>query len=669
MTDSDRAGRAFRDAAAQTPVPDAPTVSQVRRGVHSRRLRLTLATSAAVVVALAVGVGLLPTAGRPPGQIAAPVSAPAARPDDPAPPGWRTDYYRDVSFEVPQVWSYAYEPGCVDEDEVRTLPPGPYVSLGHSPLEAVSLCERVEPDLNEHLAVTPVEPGVVFKLIPEEHVHGVWILRRHVGNALVSVTSPDETRARRIADSIRPTVANAPCPPRSPVDRDGRVRPHPGLDLTSGDVEAVAVCQYEPGSGLRAALPLTVGEAEPFLDQLRGPMGLPAEACPGSEATPSEAPAALSVVVRITVDDEVQEAYVVAGDCRAGFRAGGVIDDGRGQWVLGRDSCRAIVTGPIRLVSPPPELEKTCALKPVARPTEPPDGPGPTGPASSPDNGWRTEYYRNVAFNVPATWGYADEPTSAWCAGNADGQPDAQQRKPYVSLGGAQVLPAIACPEMPASLITEHVSIRRVDGAGPPAYAETQAHGWWVAEAGVNGLRLAATSRDRERARRIVKSMTTDSDAAPCPPRHPLDQDQPVRPVPAFDLGSGASPGRVTVCQYETSVGVPDLGGLRAVLPLSPTAGSQLFDRLRRAPVKETSTCSHPNNSEVRVVLRFATDDGTREVFVAAAGCPDGYGPGYGGIDDGTTLRALTRDTCRAILQPPVRLEAASGDVGRLCLS
>ena len=357
---------------------------------------------------------------------------------------------------------------------------------------------------------------------------------------------------------------------------------------------------------------------------------------------------------------------MVAGDCRAGYRAAGLIDDGRSNWTLSRDGCRAVVTGPVRLVSPPHELEKICGLEPVARPTPVSTAPVPTDP--EPSDGWRTEYYRHVAFRVPATWGYADAPNSAWCAGDGDGQPDAQHRKPYVSLGGPQILPAIACPEIPTSLITEHVAIGLVDRDGPVPYAENRTDGWWIVESGVDGLRLAATSRDRERARRIVTSMQIHPNAAPCPPRHPLDQDQPVRPDPAYDLDSGGLPGPVTVCQYETSLGGRDPGGLKAVRPMASAAGAELFDQLRSAPAREASTCSYPNPSEIRVALRFADADGPREVFVAAAGCPDGDGPGYGGVDDGTTVRALTRDVCRAILQPPARLQAASGDVGRLCL-
>ena len=39
-----------------------------------------------------------------------------------------------------------------------------------------------------------------------------------------------------------------------------------------------------------------------------------------------------------------------------------------------------------------------------------------------------------------------------------------------------------------------------------------------------------------------------------------------------------------------------------------------------------------------------------------------------GGIDDGTTVRILTRPACQKLLTPPLALWSASGDVGRNCL-
>ena len=54
-------------------------------------------------------------------------------------------------------------------------------------------------------------------------------------------------------------------------------------------------------------------------------------------------------------------------------------------------------------------------------------------------------------------------------------------------------------------------------------------------------------------------------------------------------------------------------------------------------------------------------------VYVSSAGCPDDSGSA-GGIDDGTTLRTLTRNACQALLQPPIVLYSASGEIGNNCL-
>ena len=207
------------------------------------------------------------------------------------------------------------------------------------------------------------------------------------------------------------------------------------------------------------------------------------------------------------------------------------------------------------------------------------------------------------------------------------------------------------------------------EAAKPVPYAETRTHGWWVVTAEVDGLRLAATSRDRERARRIVESMADHAGCGPLPGPAPA-RPGPDRSDPTRRTTSPPGPirARSPCASTRRRSATATRAGSGPSRPLTAAAGAQLFDRLRSAPAKAATTCTAPNPSEIRVALRFATADGPREVFVAAAGCPDGDGPGYGGIDDGTTVRALTRDVCRAVLQPPLRLEAASGDVGRLCL-
>ena len=56
-----------------------------------------------------------------------------------------------------------------------------------------------------------------------------------------------------------------------------------------------------------------------------------------------------------------------------------------------------------------------------------------------------------------------------------------------------------------------------------------------------------------------------------------------------------------------------------------------------------------------------------REVYLQAGECADGA-TAYGGFDDGTNVRTLTRAGCRAVLIAPAELSSASRYVGNACL-
>ena len=136
MSDN-RAEQALRAALAGREIPTRrPIRSVIRRRVRDRRVGMAALASALVLL---VSAGAFVAADRGANQqqiVAAP--ADARLPADPAPDGWRTEYYRDISFEVPEAWGYAYEPGsdwCVDS---KTASRGrahrqPYVSLGRKP--------------------------------------------------------------------------------------------------------------------------------------------------------------------------------------------------------------------------------------------------------------------------------------------------------------------------------------------------------------------------------------------------------------------------------------------------------------------------------------------------------------------------------------------------------
>ena len=100
MTDPDRAERAFRAAISELDVPLAPDPAAARRRVRDRRLT-ALAVVATVLVAAVVGglawrgqTGAMTTAARPAAEQASPLA-------DSGPAGWRSEYYRDIRFEVP----------------------------------------------------------------------------------------------------------------------------------------------------------------------------------------------------------------------------------------------------------------------------------------------------------------------------------------------------------------------------------------------------------------------------------------------------------------------------------------------------------------------------------------------------------------------------------------
>jgi hypothetical protein len=298
---------------------------------------------------------------------------------------------------------------------------------------------------------------------------------------------------------------------------------------------------------------------------------------------------------------------------------------------------------------------------PVAVPAAAPVDPAPSG--------WRTEYYRNVAFQVPDSWGYAYEPGSDWCTASPDGKPTEQHRRPYVSLGQQPILAAILCPAMPPSLRTEHVLAQVYEPVMKPKDEARQDDGWWIVQRVLGPVVVIATSQDRERATRIVTSASVAADTAPCPATSAVQRALGQRPKPAVDITTLDRLDYLTLCQYD--IDDPDhgySGGLRAARTLSGASADRLLQTLAEAPPTQPGSCDPaPRAAEIGLLLRLAAGGDTSEVYVQAAGCPAGEGAD-GGIDDGTAVRTLTRPACQALLTPPMQLSVGSGDIGRNCL-
>jgi hypothetical protein len=123
---------------------------------------------------------------------------------------------------------------------------------------------------------------------------------------------------------------------------------------------------------------------------------------------------------------------------------------------------------------------------------------------------------------------------------------------------------------------------------------------------------------------------------------------------------------RIALCQYQVDEG---RSGLKAAAELSGDAAQRLIDDIAAAPVADDAECEHPNDLplDLAVVLRAQTSLGLREIILRQQGCPEGGDTVLGGFDDGTAVRRSTAATCRAVLVPPLQIQAGSGSVMERC--
>jgi hypothetical protein len=283
---------------------------------------------------------------------------------------------------------------------------------------------------------------------------------------------------------------------------------------------------------------------------------------------------------------------------------------------------------------------------------------------------WRTEYYRDISFRVPADWGYAVPPQSDWCSHEPRGEPRTEQRRPYVWLGADIPVNAIACPAMPTSLLTEHV-----EALSPGDYIEgvVKSGEWWVVTRFAGSAVLVVTTKEAALAEQILDSAQVKPEDAPCEPSSPVAGPIGARPDQSAGLADLGPVDRVALCQYEPVEDSSDaaLPRLRAVRQLTGQDAQALVDDLTAAPVNDSRCDPEPIDRapQLAVLVRIWVRGELHQVFVNPSGCPDGDSGMYGGIDDGVLIRLLTEPVCRALLKPPVQLvSGASSDVARNCL-
>lgn len=286
-------------------------------------------------------------------------------------------------------------------------------------------------------------------------------------------------------------------------------------------------------------------------------------------------------------------------------------------------------------------------------------------PAGPPD-GWRTEQYRDISFQVPGDWGYAFEPGSDWCAntGEPTSEPRPEHQRPYVALGQPDVVLDIACPELPDSLITEHVAaISPADKRADGRYE--LARGFWEVTRTIGTVKLRAVSKDVDLAQRIVDSGKPAGEDALCAPSSPLQTDPNARPEPN-DATDIVGVTRVALCQYDFG---REPFGLRAATAITGAEAQRLISGIAKAP-ESKGTCQQGTleRLDLAIVLRVESRDGLKEIYLRANGCPEGGEQVIGGFDDGVIAREIRSEECQTVLTPPLQFQVGSGSVAGRCM-
>jgi hypothetical protein len=364
---------ALREALRTLDHQDTVDPQAARHRAQARRRNGLMAAGVATALLLVAGViGIprlpagqgSPTAAEPAGPEVRPSAVPP--PTDPAPTGWRTEYYRSISFEVPADWGYAVPPEgswCASAPDGKPRPEQrkPYVWLRMDHPEPAIACGPMPNSLlTEH--VVALEPGPAEDYgVGAFKKAGWWSVSRAVGGAILFVTTKDRHRAERILDSAR-AVRDPLCPPRSPLH--DRLGARPGALNALTGVDQVLLCQYEPDpwqpSGelkLRAAK-LVAGRAA---DQLVAELQSAPVNDTKCDPPPVDSRPEVAILARVWTGKEMSDISITAAGCPSSDRGMvGGIDDGTMVRLLTRNACQRLLSPPLALFAASGEVGRNC---------------------------------------------------------------------------------------------------------------------------------------------------------------------------------------------------------------------------------------------------------------------------------------------------------------------
>lgn len=272
---------------------------------------------------------------------------------------------------------------------------------------------------------------------------------------------------------------------------------------------------------------------------------------------------------------------------------------------------------------------------------------GAHGLQRAPD-GWRWESYGGVQATVPSTWQWSVT-DARWCTPGATHLPNVGRPGPVAAV-------LCASTEPPINLRAPHAWFQPARGRSP-GIRRAVGDGWIEYLRTVNGVQLRVLDNNRSRAERIMASLQPIRrlDNAGCSTSTPALRDPKWRPTPtSLSQTIKQHVKTLSICRYQ----LPGSGMPSPPVPLlsssvlSQRLAAQLTRALADAPAgggpDSPANCSpRAALGDELIVAWIATNSGTSQVIIRYSGCA------HHGIDDGRTLRSLSRPVIKLFLTGP----------------
>ena len=265
-------------------------------------------------------------------------------------------------------------------------------------------------------------------------------------------------------------------------------------------------------------------------------------------------------------------------------------------------------------------------------------------------DGWRWEGFHGVLVGVPGdwAWGTGNQRVDQWCVGE-------DPKPPIVGRPAGQT--AVGCPELedgvdPSSLMKNTGMVVELTTDLPDEPERRRDEGdRAVLRFGDVLVRVTAPAELREAI--LASAHEADTDANGCPMRLPTEFDPGDPPSQIRDVSTLSGVTALAVCKYtipwsdeSSDQELP----LYSSLLLEGSSAQDVVTAFAAAPPgggpdNPQDCMPEYGYGDDMIVVFIDSDQGRSAVNVYYSGCD------HNGIDDGVTLRALTRDAVQPLIQ------------------